>query len=349
MQAAKLGRQARLVVLVAAFAACGVAGLFASQLAFGQSRDDSCNSDWCTQVGNQGNATVWWVKNEASPGGPAITSREIAAPAGTQIYGTAGDDGCQANGSNVVMCTDAVAAGQAQSVDLLAQGGPLALGTQMTATVTIAGTSTSLTVPVESAPITSSTGSTSTTPVSPPPPPGKKCKPKLHVTKTLTVRFDPREFTKEAELLRHEGGPEGGIYVTWLFSGPHFQPVAVLHYEITVTNTGNCDAKDVFLKDRLPENFLCSPPSHVVVTPADGKLSSRPCKSGGTKVVGEELGDIPPGRSAKVEILGEPSSSGEGKVFRNTAVADSANAGTARNAPPVAMKVVTHQEFEKTP
>ena len=284
------------------------------------------------QWGINGFATRLWIENTASTGGSNVTGETFSDAIGTVFGGVAGTTACQA-ASTQVACTASIPPGETFFVDMLSPNGNPPVGTTGTATLIVNGAPVQVTVMLQTSTITSSSGTTETTP----PPP--RCEAKLHITKKIEVQFLGID-RKENDFLKHEPGPNGGTYVTHEL--PTEKPPVVLSYTITVTNTSECEAKDVSITDAMPLNFHCG---HVFV---HGRNSG--CTGHIPQELIENIGNLAPGQTADATIYGRFifNAIDEGKAFKNTAHANAKNALGTNSKPPVAVKVVSEEQFKKT-
>jgi hypothetical protein len=321
-------------MLVTALGACGAAGLLVSQAAFGRAEDKACDQVVCAQWGIEGNASRLWIENAAASGGATITSEMFTDTIGTTFTGVAGTTACQAV-SIEISCNAPIAPGASFFADILAQGGNPPVGTTGTVTVSTGTLSyrtapDTITVTLDSSLITSSSKSTST---SQPP-----CQPKLVLTKT--VHAEPRArhvaFTK---FLRREEGPKVPTWVTWEFPSSD----AFLIFAITVTNDGDCVARNVKVWDEPPAAFKCD---HVLVAPPPkgNKVHGGSNCHGIPEEAVETIADLAPGETARVYLLGHLDR--EGKLT-NTAEANAKNAPKVEKSNPVAVDVLSTARFMK--
>jgi uncharacterized repeat protein (TIGR01451 family) len=336
---ARLGRQVRFAVLAAALAGSAATALLVGPAALGRAEDKVCDAVGCAQLGYEGQITTLWIQNTASSGGPNITGESLSI-SGTPIIGVSGTTLCQA-GSNILNCGASIMPGDIFTASPIVQTSP-PVGTSATVTLVVGGVPNTIDLQVQS---TSLAGNGSSPPpppppvAPPPPPPPPRCAPRLYVEKTLHVHVTYVHGGGPQNYLRHTPGPEGGTYVTW----PAHPQEATFIYEIKVTNKGNCEARGVSISDDLPLNFRCSR----LTTTVDHKEKASECSAG--ELLVEHIGTLAPGESAVVAVRGDWTTFEEGKVFFNIAYAKAKSPPLeAKSEPPVAVKVVSEKQFEKT-
>jgi hypothetical protein len=135
--AAKLGRQARSVVLLTALAVCAVASLLASQAGFGQVSDTVCDQTACAQLGYERQMATLWVQNTAASGGANVTGETLSIT-GATITGVSGTNACQPMAGNLD-CNATIAPGASFTASTIVTDGQPALGTPATATLVVNG------------------------------------------------------------------------------------------------------------------------------------------------------------------------------------------------------------------
>lgn len=295
---------------------------------------------FCAQWGVMGYATRLQVKNTGSQ---TISSFTLALPSGVTVTGAAGNTGCHAAqpAANDVTCSTPTPPGQQQFVDILSNPTP-AVGSSGTLTLSDSGGTPqpSQTVTLDSSAVcglaaqtgaaactTNTTSTTSTT--------SSACEPKLEVFKEV--------FDNAHEQLKKIATDTYATLINPHALDPKF-PFHSFAYEITVTNTSDCEARDVTVLDTLPASYRCGAGhwntyAHGV---SIGSEKVESCK-GLHAHVKQPVGNVGPHQHVSVTLYGGFDRLGE---TTNRAAATAKNAAKAESNE-VEVRVISHKQFEE--